>query len=104
MRVTKRVRNFVSLSHGAPGREEISIAKRRETAFGAELLCELRKRQDAATVLCSDGLVGEPKKVRGLRLMRDAQRLPPQRQTAPVVEKAYTGTIVTERSESDVGN
>ncbi len=29
--------------------------------------------------------------------MRDAQLLAPQRQAAPVVEKAHTGTIVTER-------
>jgi putative transposase len=36
-------------------------------------------------------------KARVLRLMRDAQLLAPQRQTAPVVENTHTGTIVTER-------
>ena len=36
-------------------------------------------------------------KARVLRLTRDAQLLAPQRQAAPVVEKAHTGTIVTER-------
>ena len=45
------------------------MAKRRETAFSAELLDELLEGQSAATVLRSDGLVGELKKALAERML-----------------------------------
>ena len=78
-----------------------------KTAFSDKELTERLRKETAASPFTGEGhrkfwarlrIAGvRTSKARVLRLMRDAQLLAPQRQAAPVVEKAHTGTSVTER-------
>ncbi len=78
-----------------------------KTAFSDKELTERIRREIAASPFTGEGhrkfwarlrIAGvRTSKTRVLRLMREAQLRAPQRQAAPVVEKAHAGTIVTER-------
>ena len=60
---------FVSHTDSRKGKEQIWQRKKQETGFSAELLDELLEGQDPATVLRSDGLVGDLKKALAERML-----------------------------------
>ena len=65
--------------------------EKQETRFSAELLDELLEGQDAATVLRSDGLVGDLKRALAERMLNaemDVHSPPPRRTASPVTRPA----------------
>ena len=104
---------LVSWGPGAcPGRRTIcnrlgGAIRSPKTAFTDKELTERIRQEIADSPFTGEGhfkfwarlrIAGvRTSKARVLRLMREAQLLAPWRQAAPVVEKAHTGTIVTER-------